>query len=514
MKNNRFVKLISLLIGMIMGLSLTSCDDMLREEPKSFVEPQFYFGNKIECTSAVNYLYTMTYGFYGVQLFFITELSTDLAYFNGNNDPAVYFAMSPSNPGISAPAIWSNCYKGVVQCNNVISRLGNANIDSINKGQLMGETSFLRSFYYYILTSTFGDVPFFYNTVYSFKDQNYIATIPRMSAIETRDSCIKDLSRYLTLLPEKRPTENYQRITRQAAYVLMAKLEMLNNNFSNAISYLEEVRSIYGELSEAKYPLTDTYLSKDNTAESIFEIQYINEPTGIQKNSGISVYMTPAVKGGTDIFDNVHIPLIGTAASVNASAIPTNYFINLFESIKGDLDPALNGKDPRRYIILGYDYNNVKFWRVSSGGKPWFGIKFWCPNMINYSDGNNPRVFRYADAVLMLAECYNEMGNAAKALELLKEIRKRAGYVVFFNSTDKKAILKEIQNERARELMGDFQRKFDLVRWGIFYDQVKSNADIQLIKNNIRPYHKYLPIPDTEVLRTDGILTNDEYQAQ
>lgn len=509
MKN---ILIIKLFLAVVLIFSFTSCDDLLREEPKSFVEPQHYFSNKAECNAAVNYLYSITYGFYNIKLLYVSDLTSDLAYFNGNSDPAVYFAMSPSSPGTSAPAIWTNCYKGIVHSNNIMYQLAKAPIDSVSKAELMGETSFLRAFYYYILTSSFGDVPFFYNTVLTFEDQNYVATIPRMSAVATRDSCINDLSKYLSSLYIKQPTEDYQRVTQQAACMLLAKLAMFNKNYTDAITYLEKVRDIYGELTESKYPLKDTYLAKDNTPESIFEIQYNYDPTGIQKNSGISMYMSPPVVAGTDKFDNVSIPYIGTTASISGSAFPTNYFINLYESIKDDLNPTLNGRDPRRYIILGYEYNGVQFRRVSTGGKPWFGIKFWCPDMINTADGNNPRVFRYADAVLMLAECYNEENRTTESLALLKEIRERAGYTVFFNLSDKAAILKEIQDERARELMGDFQRKFDLVRWGIFYDQVKTNADIQLIKNNIRPYHRYLPIPDTEVLRTDGILTNDEYQ--
>lgn len=499
-------------MGVFLVISLNSCENVLEEKPRSFVLPEHYFSNKAECTAAVNYVYSVSYGFYRVALLYVTDLTTDLAYFNGHTDPAVYFALSPSSPGTSAVAIWTHGYRGVVHANNVLSRLEKAPIDNETKGRLMGETSFLRAFYYYILTSSFGDVPFFFDTVMTFEDQDRIKNIPRMDAIETRKTLIADLSQYVDSLPVKQPTESNQRVTRQAAYMLLAKMEMFNNNFEAAIPYLERVREIYGKLTEQSYPLTDTYLSKDNTPESIFEIQYIYDATGIKKNSGIANYMTPSTTAGTGIFDGVSIPFIGTTASISGSAFPTDYFINLFTKISAGLDPKYNRMDPRREIILGYGYDGNIFNRVLRGEKPWFGIKFWCPNMINTADGHNPRVFRYADAVLMLAECYNEIGEQSDALELLEEVRTRAGYTTFFSSTDYKQIQQEIREERARELMGDFQRRFDLVRWGIFYDQVRSNADIPLIRNNIKPYHKYLPIPDTEVLRTNGVLTNDEYQ--
>ena len=69
----------------------------------------------------------------------------------------------------------------------------------------------------------------------------------------------------------------------------------------------------------------------------------------------------------------------------------------------------------------------------------------------------------------------------------------------------------EIRNERARELFGEFQRKFDLVRWGIFYQSILDYSDYQALKDNVKPCHEYYPIPDLEVVKSKYNLDNKEY---
>ncbi|MEB3375289.1 hypothetical protein SFC43_25790 [Bacteroides sp. CR5/BHMF/2] len=61
--------------------------------------------------------------------------------------------------------------------------------------------------------------------------------------------------------------------------------------------------------------------------------------------------------------------------------------------------------------------------------------------------------------------------------------------------------------------MGEFQRKFDLVRWGIWYTQTYENTGSSSLKENIRPCHEYYPIPDTQVVYSGYALDNKAYEA-
>ena len=168
---------------------------------------------------------------------------------------------------------------------------------------------------------------------------------------------------------------------------------------------------------------------------------------------------------------------------------------------------AQTSKDLRKNICLAWDYKGTKF----KSSIPWMGTKFWCWNMNMGYDSNNYPVFRYGDAVLMLSEVYNAKGDMAKALGYLNQVKTRAGIanVDFFSSDE--AMLEEIQRERGRELIGEFQRKFDLVRWGVWYKQTYNNTDYALVRENILPCHRFYPIPDNEVDLSGGNLDNKEY---
>ena len=81
--------------------------------------------------------------------------------------------------------------------------------------------------------------------------------------------------------------------------------------------------------------------------------------------------------------------------------------------------------------------------------------------------------------------------------------------------------MKDLQQESGRELLGEFTRRHNLVRWGIWYDQVvnyskypsgssqKDNDIVEFVKEG--PCREYYPIPDTQIILSNYNLSNPEY---
>src|SRR5690606_767301 len=78
-------------------------------------------------------------------------------------------------------------------------------------------------------------------------------------------------------------------------------------------------------------------------------------------------------------------------------------------------------------------------------------------------------IFRYADGLLLYAEAQAALGtDDGRALQLLNQVRQRAGAVDRTSSGSE--LQDDIYWERVRELIGEGQYFFDLVRTGKIHD--------------------------------------------
>ena len=330
-----------------------------------------------------------------------------------------------------------------------------------------------------------------------------LAALPRMDAKATRDSVITDLQKIAPKVSQTRTSDNEgNRLGAACAYMVIAKCAMWNKEWNVAIDALKAIEKIYGKLSD--YDLEENVMFRNkNTPESIMEVQHTYTQGGLTYTSNLACVCTPTRKTskGVTTFDGVEIPELGTQCTTWAAARPNVFFCQ-------GLQTKL-GKDKRKALNMAWEYDGHPFSSVNT--RPWMGPKFWCPDMQGTSDGNNYKVFRFADALLMLAECYNETGDDATAVEYLNQTRNRAGLGDYTYRTSAR-LQDEIRNERARELFGEFQRKYDLVRWGIWYQAVTDYSDYQALLDNLVPCREYYPIPDKEVVYSGYALDNNEYK--
>ena len=152
--------------------------------------------------------------------------------------------------------------------------------------------------------------------------------------------------------------------------------------------------------------------------------------------------------------------------------------------------------------------------KIKATDRPWMGNKFWAYDMYNTKDPNNYKIFRFADVLLMKAEAHLQNNEFDLASKYLNVTRVRAGLnqITYASlGSEPEALMEEIRMERARELIGEFHRKYDLVRWGIWYERTVAYNEGSYIQEYIRPCHRYWPIPADQVAYSGNALDNDEY---
>ena len=105
----------------------------------------------------------------------------------------------------------------------------------------------------------------------------------------------------------------------------------------------------------------------------------------------------------------------------------------------------------------------------------------------------------------MAAEAANELGgtqNTTNAETWVNMIRNRAG-LSSITYTTQAAMRAEIKKQRRAEFAMEFERFFDLVRWG--------DADAVLAPLGYQPKNKYYPIPTGAINANPNLVQNQDY---
>lgn len=470
----------------------------LKEKQSSFVNTDNYYQTESQITTGLNACYIPLRSIYTYTYLIATEGVTDLMRIaSGTLDAQM--DISPSQPRFGG-TMWTQGYRGVMYSNSVIAAIERARISDVSKKKLLGEGVVLRAYYYWFLTSTFGDVPFYTEDVADVTVLERVAKLGRMPAVDTRNYLIDELLEHVPNMEQVRTHEvQGHRFGAAMGWMLIGKLAQWNKRWDVAINAMNKLEAIYGSLSQ--YPLEDIMLKNKNIPESIFEVQFTYSETGLKVQTNAACICMPT-RSSSSTYDGVDIPELGSTATTWTALRPNNYF---FQSLQ-----RKDGADRRTALNLAWEYNGIPF--KSAASLPWLGPKFWNFNMVNTSDGNNQKVFRYADALLMQAENYMQIGDEVNSIRYLNMVRERAGTQPYvFKNRD--ALFDEIRKERGRELLGEYQRKYDLVRWGIWYQATYDYTDYASLKNNMLPCHEYYPIPDAEVVNSGHALDNAAYAA-
>lgn len=508
--------------------ALTSCNDWLKEDgPGTNKLKDFYVGGAVAIQN-VNACYTPLAWEFNHTYFsewYIGDIASDDALKGGQdvNDDANAYDIDNFKVNINNGILldyYRAKYQGIARCNLALQEVVKVDPDDdmtqSRKDCLLGEAYFLRGLYYFQLVRVFGGVPLVDFVI----DSSDRWQQPRASVEEVYDHIVADLKQAADLLWErnKYPAADLGRATRGAAMGLLVKVYMFMHDYDNAY---EAGKLWIAEEYGSQYSLLPDYganwlLSGENSAESLFEIQYMADPTSDYGDGAIGGF--GFTRGTfTTVLCRPRASTLGARRGWGFDH-PTHNLVAEYEPgdprldlTVGRLDEVTSQEVEVNY--LGTSYYNRK--NAYDEGETFPGIDH---------DSRSPRnyiLLRAADVLLLYAEAALESGkdlNAAKWA--LEEVRSRAramssdadvlpqfpGYG-YADTTD--GLRAAIRHERRVELAMEGHRWFDLVRWGIAYDVLdKDNGSYGSketpearaeMANFIKGKNELFPIPSEEL---------------
>ena len=472
-------------------IAVTSCKKFLDQPALGYYSDADLFSNEATAKTAVNAAYIpLTFTDASSNLVWVLgDVATDDVIIGGNaGEQADYTAIDLYNilPGNAAvQSLWARYYDGINRCNVITDglRADNTNVTETARIQLLSQAKFLRAYYYFMLTNFYGNIPLRLK-VSTLAD----AALAASTQAQVYTQIEKDLTEAAAGLPQKWESNTDQgRATKGAALALLAKAALFQQKYAQAIQYSEQVEAL-------GYALTDRFTDNFNASaktnsEVIFSVWHVRGAQPSQGNS-LNYWFAPRALNGAGTF------------------FPTQSLVNNFEA-----------NDPRLDLT------------IARAGKPYYDSTFdpsWSSTgylskkhiqpvsevtTTTKNDGNlNYEALRFADLLLIKAEALNESGQSASALVPLNKVRERArknydgtppaGLLAPVSVVNQSDLREIIRRERRSELALEFQRFFDVIRYGQAYADaaMKPGSPNFNYTNN-----RFFPIPQTE-LNANGKL--------
>ncbi len=490
-----------------LALSVISCNDFLDKSPQgSFTEDDDTSGGveaKIFGVYSKMRSYNITAGIpaFAVHMF-RSEDSEKGSTENDGPDNARFwddFEYTASN-GILG-TYWNHNYSIIHDCNSTIDTIQKLNNSDLRS--LEAEAKFFRAYCYFNLVRAWGEVP---KIDFKIKDASQ-ANIPKSSAAEIYALIDADLTFAEANLPQSWQAKYTGRLTWGAAKSLHARTYMMRNDWGNMLAASKEVinSGIYNLNTSVDQVFTD---AGENCGESIFELQCTATAAMPASTAiGSQFCQVQGVRGSAqwNLGWGWHMATkeLGTAFEPGDPRKDATllYFRKPGAAITPENTNKPYGESPESSAMGAY-FNKKAYTNPAMRAK-YTREGFWV----------NIRIIRYPDVILMAAEAANELGQTEDALKYLEMVRSHArgastSILPKVTTEDQVELRKAIQRERRVELALEPDRFYDLVRWGTAKEVLHAAG-----KTNYQDKHALLPVPQTEIDKSNGVLKqNPNYQ--
>ena len=451
------MKIIARIAALCCLCTLASCDGYLDVNQPSIYTDKNLYQTPADCEAAVAGVYTQLQAVYNRNYLEAIVLREDGV--KNMNTNITRFSDT------STDKIWETAYKSlwvmVSRSNEVLSNIDKvAFTDDAQKTSLKGEALALRGLAYLQFAWCWGGSPL----VTTDLPLAELRKIKRSSQAETYAQAINDFELAYSMLPEKRTGTAVGRVTKYAMAGMLGRTYMYMRNYPKAAEWLALVVAKEPSLYKMAATYEDCFDDKfDNTAERVWEVQYIGGSTG--KALGISqsfnswmVASNINLTKDTPFLHNITF----TGPSGSAQVSETMWGEGVYET--GDIRRAATMVNNLYYdkTYQNPDIYTCRKFLKATQTKPG-ALDEW---------GNNISILRYTDVKLMYAEALNELDYAANIttiLSIVNEVRKRAGLAATNAAklNSQKAVFDCLVHERFVEFCYEGVRWPDLIRWGL-----------------------------------------------
>ncbi|MDC7217675.1 MAG: RagB/SusD family nutrient uptake outer membrane protein [Spirochaetales bacterium] len=507
---------------LVIVFSAMSCsEDLIDIENPNFPTTATFWKSPEDAQLGLDAVYTMFYkpGSWTRWIYFRFDLTSDEGYSQSPWNELkewtrfIYFNY---NFWEGNAWMWRDHYKAIFRCNQVLDYVPEIEFSNqTDKDAILAQAKFLRAFYYYNLALMFDNVPLVLNA------SNPDDTPEQVTEAQVFDQIKLDLQDAVNGLPDQWNDNNLGRPTKGAALALLGKVHMQLHEWQeakDALSWLVEGAGAgYYDLV-ANYK--DNFMhTTENNMESVFEIQFSDvnpRGDGDEPNQNVgsnrAQFFAPRGIGWCD-------------------GQPRRWLVDEYKK-----EPTVNGEiDLRLRVNLFYpeiqtDYPGEKIYGrdwEDGWGSDCFFRKYQGDYYRDHEDYYSPinfRVIRYADVLLLYAECLTELSNGTPptfAIECVDRVRERVNLPKLENSTlyssavtSKEAFLKRLQMERSLELCLEGVRWADLKRWNLWETSEGLNELISRdpdFSNFVVGKSSRLPIPQTEIDNNPNLDQNPMY---
>ncbi len=447
------LKIKQLILCTAIVLLFAACDDELNQLPETRILADNYYTTETNVETTVTAAYNSLQELYNYYMILWGEIPSDNTYVQAPNthngvSPLETFTWT-STTGF-ASSIWENSYEGILYANTVLNVIDVVEYDSeTTRSVRKGEMKFIRGLLYHNLSTIYGAVPL----VIEIDDPTNAFDDARTPLDKVYAQIEEDLTDAIDLLPT---TNSTGRVNKYGAEAILAKHYMTLQEFSKAETLLASI------ISSGKFDLVDLDklygVENEGSSEDVFSVQFASDLDS--KSEGNSYYYNftqPDDEGGA-------------GAMAMESSLYERYDLS----------------DRRRELI-------------NKSGNTYY-INKWTksPSSSVGDGGDNHYVVRYADVLLLYAECLNENGETSEAVTYLNMIRKRAGLDDTAASTQS-AVRDAIAQERRFEFVGEGHRWCDLLRTKTAIETMDAFFESEGSATTVESFRLLAPIPQSEI---------------